>query len=88
MQSLIPRVESELYAASGTRSCLLCFCLLARRSVLAVDPAFRLWCPPCMLPRRYIALGPGPNGDTGFVTYNASTGAILSFLELKNPFSM
>ena len=40
-----------------------------------------------MLPRRYIALGPGPNGDTGFVTYNASTGTILSFLELKTPFS-
>ena len=35
MQSLIPRVESELDAASGTRSCLLCFCLLARRSVPA-----------------------------------------------------
>lgn len=36
---------------------------------------------------KYIALGPGPNGDTGFVTYNASTGTILSFLELKTPFS-
>jgi hypothetical protein len=41
-----------------------------------------LWCP-----RRYIALGPGPNGDTGFVTYNASSGAIVAFQELKAPFS-